>query len=51
MQSRFHKYSFYNCLLIQSQFQGATRIAGFHAWRKLGRNVRKGEKGIWILAR
>jgi antirestriction protein ArdC len=21
-----------------------------HAWRKLGRNVRKGEKGIWILA-
>jgi len=50
MQSRFHQYSFYNCLLIQSQFEGATRVAGFHAWRKLGRNVRKVEKGIWILA-
>jgi hypothetical protein len=25
-------------------------VAGFHAWRKLGRFVRKGEKGIAILA-
>lgn len=28
----------------------ATRVAGFHTWRTLGRYVRKGEKGIAILA-
>lgn len=50
VQSRFHRYSFGNCLLIQAQRPDATRVAGFHAWRKLGRNVRRGEKGIWILA-
>jgi hypothetical protein len=27
-----------------------TRVCGFHAWRKLGRNVKKGERGIRILA-
>jgi antirestriction protein ArdC len=50
VQSRFHRYSFNNTLLIQLQRPEATQVAGFHAWRKLGRNVRKGEKGIWILA-
>jgi antirestriction protein ArdC len=50
VQSRFHRYSFHNSLLIQLQCPGATHVAGFHAWRKLGRFVRKGEKGIWILA-
>lgn len=50
VQSRFHRYSFNNTMLIQLQCHEATRIAGFHAWRKLGRNVRKGEKAIWILA-
>lgn len=50
VQSRFHHYSFGNTLLIQLQCHEATRVAGFHAWRKLGRNVRKGEKAIWILA-
>ncbi len=51
VQSRFHRYSFGNTLLILMQTQGqATRVAGFHAWRKLGRNVRKGERAIWILA-
>jgi N-terminal domain of anti-restriction factor ArdC/IrrE N-terminal-like domain len=48
---RFHKYSFNNILLIQSQRNGeATRVAGFNTWRSLGRSVRKGEKAIWILA-
>jgi antirestriction protein ArdC len=28
----------------------ATRVAGFHTWRKVNRFVRKGEKGITILA-
>ena len=50
MQSRFHHYSFNNCLLIMRQCPDATRVAGYNAWRKLDRFVRKGEKGIWILA-
>lgn len=49
-QSRFPSYSFGNCLLIRCQRPCATRVAGFHTWRRLGRTVRRGEKGIWILA-
>jgi antirestriction protein ArdC len=49
-QSRFRHYSFANVLLIASQREDATRVAGFNAWRKMGRFVRKGEKAIWILA-
>ena len=37
-------------LLIAAQCHEATRVAGFNAWRKLSRFVRKGEKAIWILA-
>jgi antirestriction protein ArdC len=50
VMSRFHKYSWGNCLLIYSQRPDATHVAGFHAWLKLRRYVRKGEKGIAILA-
>jgi hypothetical protein len=50
LMSRFHKYSWGNCLLIYIQRPEATHIAGFHAWLKLRRFVRKGEKGIVILA-
>jgi antirestriction protein ArdC len=50
MQSRFHSYSFNNTLLILGQKPEAFQVAGFNAWRKLDRFVRKGEKGIWILA-
>jgi antirestriction protein ArdC len=49
-QSRFHRYSFGNVLLIDVQRHEATRVAGFNAWRKLNRFVREGEKAIWILA-
>jgi len=48
--AQFHRYSFHNVCLIARQCPDATRVAGFHAWRKLGRFVRKGEKGIAILA-
>jgi hypothetical protein len=48
--ARFHQYSWHNVYLIASQCPTATRVAGFHAWRSLGRYVRKGEKGIAILA-
>jgi hypothetical protein len=47
---RFHRYSFNNVMLIISQRPGATQVAGFHTWRKLGRAVKKGEKGIAIFA-
>jgi antirestriction protein ArdC len=50
VQSRFHRYSYANALLIVAQRHDATRVAGFVTWRRLGRTVRKGEKAIWILA-
>lgn len=49
-QSRFHRYSFGNVLLILAQREHATRVAGFNTWKRLGRSVCKGEKAIWILA-
>lgn len=49
-QARFHRYSAGNCLLIMLQDPYATRVAGFNTWKAQGRNVRKGEKGIFILA-
>jgi antirestriction protein ArdC len=47
---RFHRYSLGNIMLIASQRRDATRVAGFRTWNKLGRFVRKGEKGIFVLA-
>jgi hypothetical protein len=43
-------YSAHNVLLISSQRPDATAVAGFHTWQQLGRSVRKGDKGIAILA-
>ena len=48
--SRFHQYSPGNVLLILQQRPEATHVAGYHAWRDLGRQVQKGEHGITILA-
>lgn len=48
--SRFHGYSWHNSLLIAVQMPDASFVAGFHRWLQLGRHVRKGEKGIGILA-
>jgi N-terminal domain of anti-restriction factor ArdC len=48
--SRFHNYSFGNILEIARQMPDATRVAGFWKWKELGRSVKKGEKGIRILA-
>jgi len=50
MQSKFHNYSFSNVLLILQQYPTATQVAGYRVWQKLGRQVRKGERGIKILA-
>lgn len=49
-QAKFHQYSFNNTLLILIQKPDATRCAGFKTWQRLGRTVRRGEKGIAILA-
>jgi N-terminal domain of anti-restriction factor ArdC len=48
--AHFHKYSWTNCLLISMQRPDATYVAGFRAWLGFSRHVRKGEKGIAILA-
>jgi len=48
--SKFHDYSIGNLILIMLQKPDATRVAGFTTWKDLGRYVRKGEKGISILA-
>ena len=48
--ARFRRYSWGNVMLIASQKPNATHVAGFQAWHKLGRFVKKGEKGILILA-
>jgi antirestriction protein ArdC len=47
---RFHRYSLHNVLLIASQRPNASYVAGFRTWRELGRFIKKGEKGIMILA-
>ncbi len=49
--AKFHSYSLGNLLLIGAQApQATTRVAGFRGWQSVGRQVRKGERGIAILA-
>jgi len=50
VMGRFHRYSFNNVLLIAQQRPTASNVCGFKTWLSLGRHVRKGEKGIQILA-
>ena len=51
VMSRFHRYSANNSLLIAMQMPNATAVASYTDWkRKFGRQVRKGERGIKILA-
>lgn len=48
--ARFHKYSFGNILAIARKKPDTQRVAGIRTWNELGRFVKKGEKGIQILA-
>jgi antirestriction protein ArdC len=48
--AKFRTYSLNNQLLIALQRPEATRVAGYRAWQGLGRQVRKGERGIAIFA-
>ena len=47
--SNFYNYSYNNIILIMMQRPNASYVAGYTAWRKMNRYVRKGEKGIGIL--
>ena len=48
--ARFRNYSFGNIVAIARQKPTATRVAGYGTWKELGRFVKRGEKGIQILA-
>jgi N-terminal domain of anti-restriction factor ArdC len=48
--AKFRKYSFANVLSIVRVRPDATHVAGIRTWNELGRFVKKGEKGIPILA-
>src|SRR5919202_513039 len=48
--ANFHQYSPNNVLLILAQKPDATRVAGYTTWQALGRQVKKGEKAIYIFA-
>lgn len=47
---RFESYSEKNQHLIFAQREDATECAGFQQWKKSGRQVMKGERGIKIFA-
>jgi hypothetical protein len=48
--AKFHRYSFWNTMLIAMTRPDATRVAGFKTWQTLGRHVKQGEKAIQIFA-
>ncbi|NLD19150.1 MAG: ImmA/IrrE family metallo-endopeptidase [Clostridiales bacterium] len=51
VMGRFHNYSIRNIMLIKTERPEATYVAGYKAWNKnFGRHVKKGEKGIPIIA-
>jgi hypothetical protein len=48
--AHFPDYSFGNIMLIARQCPTATQVCGLRTWNALGRFVKRGEKGILILA-
>ncbi len=50
VQSRFYTYSPNNVMLIMLQNPYATRVAGYHAWQEMGRQVMAKESALRILA-
>ncbi|MBA8792851.1 DNA primase catalytic core [Friedmanniella endophytica] len=50
LAGRLHRYSFRNLMLITSQRPDATAVAGYSTWKAAGRQVRRGEKSIKVLA-
>lgn len=48
--ANFRQYSFYNSILIYIQKPDAKKVAGYHKWAEVNRQVNKGAKAITILA-
>ncbi len=48
--AHFPRYSVGNVLMIAQQKPDASHVAGFHAWKELGRTVKKGQHGLAIYA-
>jgi antirestriction protein ArdC len=48
LASKFHQYSFQNTILIMVQRPEATLVNAYERWKKLNRQVQKGEHGIKI---
>ena len=46
----FHNYSFNNLILAWIQKPDFSLLAGYHAWKKKNRQVKKGERAIRVLA-
>nr|WP_312985750.1 ArdC family protein [Clostridioides sp.] len=46
--SKFNNYSARNIILILSQNPQATHVASYGTWKKLGRQVKRGSKGLGI---
>src|SRR5438270_9042433 len=49
VQARFHHYSPGNVALILAQRPDATRVAGYNAWLRMHRYVKRGERAIKII--
>lgn len=50
VMTKFHNYSVNNTLLIAMQRPDATLCNSYKRWQSLGRQVKRGEKGITIIA-
>jgi N-terminal domain of anti-restriction factor ArdC len=50
VMARFHNYSVRNQILISVQRPQAIHVAGYGSWKNMGRQVKRGEKRITILA-
>lgn len=48
--AKFHTYSLNNTILISVQRPDATLVTGYERWKSMGRQVKKGEKAIRIIA-
>lgn len=49
-KAKFHKYSFWNTVMILFQRPDATHVKGFQQWKQMGYHVNKGTKAIGIFA-
>ena len=48
LTGQLYRYEFDNILMVYMQRPGAKLVADFDTWKKVGRYVRRGSKGIAI---